>query len=281
MNGRELAAVEPHAGTPQLVVLAVHKPPGVLTAWGPDARSGRATLDALQLSAFAPDSRKLMHVGRLDVDSEGLLLVTNDGALAHSLAHPSLAPRKVYVASVVALPLTRSATLRPVSGPCGDVAALVARLCAPQGLLLPADPRDGAAGAAASAAAPRARALSARALSPAAAAAAAPHASAAACPPTGDSSSAPTRALVEIVVAEGRKRLVRRLVAACGWRVDRLVRTAVGPVALGALLPGACRVLAPHEVAALVAATRGGKSPRDSESASDFELVGAGAARLL
>jgi 23S rRNA pseudouridine2605 synthase len=59
------------------------------------------------------------------------------------------------------------------------------------------------------------------------------------------------RLLVEVEVTEGRNRLVRRLLAAVGLPVDRLVRTRMGPVVLGELRPGRSRVLTADEVGAL------------------------------
>jgi len=68
---------------PGLVYLAFNKPAGVLTAMS-DPR-GRKTV-----SDFLGDrSERLFHIGRLDYDTEGLMLLTNDGELAHRLAHPS------------------------------------------------------------------------------------------------------------------------------------------------------------------------------------------------
>jgi 23S rRNA pseudouridine2605 synthase len=59
------------------------------------------------------------------------------------------------------------------------------------------------------------------------------------------------RAAVRLVMGEGRKREVRRLLAAVGLPVLRLVRLRVGPVRLGALPPGEVRELEPEEVQAL------------------------------
>jgi 23S rRNA pseudouridine2605 synthase len=61
------------------------------------------------------------------------------------------------------------------------------------------------------------------------------------------------RALVEVVLHEGRNHIVRRLLAAVGHPVERLVRTAVGPVLLGGQRPGAIRDLTPDELAGLFA----------------------------
>src|SRR3954454_1891833 len=77
-----------------LVHLAVHKPRGLLSAM--TAAEGRACVGDL-VAAYGPG---LHHVGRLDVESEGLLLVTNDGALSHRLTHPSFGVTKRYLVEV-------------------------------------------------------------------------------------------------------------------------------------------------------------------------------------
>src|SRR5947209_5681677 len=77
-----------------LVYLAMNKPRGVVSAM--DDERGRAALaDYLD---HVP--QRVFHVGRLDADSEGLLLLTNDGALAHRLTHPSFGVSKTYLAEV-------------------------------------------------------------------------------------------------------------------------------------------------------------------------------------
>ncbi|WP_322768170.1 pseudouridine synthase [Frankia sp. Cr1] len=77
-----------------LVHLALNKPVGVLSAMADDR--GRPTVADL----VADHGPGLFHVGRLDADSEGLLLVTNDGDLAHRLAHPSFGVAKTYLVEV-------------------------------------------------------------------------------------------------------------------------------------------------------------------------------------
>jgi len=61
-------------------------------------------------------------------------------------------------------------------------------------------------------------------------------------------------ALVEIILHEGRKHVVRRMLAASGHPVSRLVRTDVGPIRLGDLRPGASRELSTREIGELYAA---------------------------
>ncbi len=79
---------------PGLVYLAFNKPPKVLTAMS-DPRGRRTVADFL-----GDQSQRLFHIGRLDYDTEGLMLLTNDGELAHRLAHPSFEVAKTYLADV-------------------------------------------------------------------------------------------------------------------------------------------------------------------------------------
>jgi 23S rRNA pseudouridine2605 synthase len=137
----------------------------------------------------------LFHVGRLDYDTEGLLLLTNDGELAHRLAHPSYGVLKTYLAEVTG----------SVPGNLGK------RLAA--GIEL----EDGMV-----------RADGFRIVDRAAA-----------------------KTLVEISVHEGRKRVVRRMLAEAGHPVTRLVRTQFGPVRLGRLAPGTTRELTRGEIGEL------------------------------
>jgi 23S rRNA pseudouridine2605 synthase len=62
------------------------------------------------------------------------------------------------------------------------------------------------------------------------------------------------RTLVEITLHEGRKHIVRRMLAATGHPVSRLVRTDVGPIKLGQLKPGTSRELSTREIGELYAA---------------------------
>ena len=79
---------------PGLVYLAFNKPPKVLTAMS-DPRGRKTVTDYL-----GDRSERLFHIGRLDYDTEGLMLLTNDGELAHRLAHPSYEVAKTYLADV-------------------------------------------------------------------------------------------------------------------------------------------------------------------------------------
>jgi 23S rRNA pseudouridine2605 synthase len=80
--------------------LALNKPRGyVSTMDDPEGRRNLTDLLAESTQRVAQKER-LFHVGRLDTDTEGLLLLTNDGSLAHKLAHPSFEVPKVYLAEV-------------------------------------------------------------------------------------------------------------------------------------------------------------------------------------
>jgi 23S rRNA pseudouridine2605 synthase len=86
------------------VVYALNKPPGVVcTASDPQ---GRPTVVSL-----VPSGLRLYPVGRLDIDTTGLILLTNDGELAHHLTHPRFEVEKTYLA-VLRRPPVRDGTLR-------------------------------------------------------------------------------------------------------------------------------------------------------------------------
>jgi 23S rRNA pseudouridine2605 synthase len=172
-----------------LVYLAVNKPRGVLSAMS-DSRGRRTVADLVQDRA-----ERLFHVGRLDADSEGLLLLTNDGELAHKLMHPSFGVQKTYLATVPG-PVARDVGRRLEQGVVHeDGPAKVDRFRVVQ--------------------------------------------------------SHPPRAIVEVVLHEGRKHIVRRMLAEVGHPVERLVRTAIGPVQLGGQRAGSVRALTRAEVAEL------------------------------
>ena len=172
-----------------LVHLALNKPRGVVsTMTDPQGRPN--------LGDYVEGRReRLFHVGRLDADTEGLILLTNDGALAHRLAHPSYGVPKTYLAEVAGpLPRDIGARLRAgVELDDGIVAVDSFRVV------------DRNAG----------------------------------------------RVMIELVLHEGRKHVVRRLLEAVGHPVERLVRTDIGPVSVGELRPGRTRALTRTEVAQL------------------------------
>jgi len=165
----------------RLRYVLLHKPAGVVTT----ARDpqGRATVVEL-----VPHEPRVVPVGRLDADTTGALLLTNDGQLAHRLAHPRYGVEKTYVAEVEGDP---------------DEDAL-RRLR--EGLELD----DGRTAPA------RARRLG--------------------------------RGRIELVLHEGRKRQVKRMLAAVGHPVARLHRSAYAGLTLEGLEPGTCRELEASEV---------------------------------
>jgi 23S rRNA pseudouridine2605 synthase len=178
-----------------LSYLAFNKPRGVhSTMWDGEGRRCVGDFVKDRIESGGP---RLFHVGRLDADTEGLLLLTNDGDLAHKLTHPSFNVSKTYLAEVPG-PIPRD---------------LGKRLRA--GMVL----EDG--------------------------------------PAKVDAfrlvDSMPGKALVELVLHEGRKHIVRRLLAEVGHPVSKLVRTAVGAVTLGNQRPGSIRVLTRAEVGSLFA----------------------------
>ncbi|MGE0295308.1 pseudouridine synthase [Pseudonocardia sp.] len=172
-----------------VVHLALNKPRGMLSTMSDDR--GRPCVGDVVEGRV----ERLFHVGRLDADTEGLLLLTNDGELGHRLMHPSFEVTKTYVAEVAGqLPRDLGKRLRAgVELEDGPVAVDSFRLV------------DSAAG----------------------------------------------RSMVELVLHEGRKHVVRRLMDEVGHPVLRLVRTAIGEVRLGNQRPGRLRPLTRAEVGSL------------------------------
>lgn len=178
-----------------LVHLALNKPRGWQSTMSDDM--GRPCVGDIVAERIAAGQR-LFHVGRLDADTEGLLLVTNDGELAHRLMHPSYEVPKTYMAWVMGeVPRSLGNKLR-AGVELEDGPIKVDRFSV-------LEARDG-------------------------------------------------RSLVRIVLHEGRKHIVRRLLAEVEHPVERLVRTHVGAVALGDQRPGTLRALGSDEVAALFTA---------------------------
>ncbi len=175
-----------------LVYLAINKPRGMHSTMSDDR--GRPCVGDL-VEHRVRGNKKLFHVGRLDADTEGLMLLTNDGELAHRLMHPSFEVPKTYLATVEgAVPRGLGKKLRTGveldDGPARvDDFAVV--------------------------------------------------------------DAVPGKTMVQVVLHEGRKRIVRRMLAAVGYPVQELVRTDIGAVKLGDQRPGSIRVLSRKEIGEL------------------------------
>jgi 23S rRNA pseudouridine2605 synthase len=176
---------------PGLVYYLAYKPTGMVST--ADDPQGRPIVVDL-----VPADSRVVPVGRLDADSEGLIILTNDGDFTLRITHPRYGVHKTYVALVDGMVDS------------GLPATLVAGV----------DLDDG-----------RARALRARVI---------------------DRSR--DASIVEMVMGEGRNRIVRRMLDAAGHPVRRLTRTAIGPVTDQQLEPGTSRPLTVDEVRSLYAA---------------------------
>lgn len=180
---------------PEIETHLLYKPVGVISTTA-DPQGRKTVVDLIA------SEKRLYPVGRLDADSEGLILISNDGDLTNRITHPRYGIAKKYLALVDGVPST-SQLRRLVSG---------------------VELEDGAA-----------HAQSARLL---------------------DSSDG--RALVEMVMVEGRNREVRRMLAEIGHETVSLVRTAIGPIIDQGLQPGESRLLSATEVRDLL---ESGNSP--------------------
>jgi 23S rRNA pseudouridine2605 synthase len=176
---------------PDLASYIVYKPVGTVST--ADDPHGRPIVVDL-----VPREPRVYPAGRLDADSEGLMVLTNDGDLALRITHPRYGVHKTYV--VLAAGMLRPATVRRlidgVDLDDGPAAAVDARII---------DESEG-------------------------------------------------RSLVEITMNEGRKRIVRRMFDVVGHPVERLVRTAIGPIRDANLAPGEHRELSVDEIRAMYAA---------------------------
>jgi len=177
---------------PDTAVFAFNKPRGVISTMSDD--EGRPCVG----DWVAGRTERLFHVGRLDADTEGLLILTNDGELANRLGHPSHQIDKTYVATVR-----------------GQITPQELRALR-EGVEL----EDGFA-----------QADSARLLQ-----------------------KLPDRSLIEIVIHEGRNRIIRRMMAEVGRPVTDLVRTRIGPIHLGQQRPGVVRAITGGELRSLYTA---------------------------
>ncbi len=207
---------EPLALEP-LRYIMLHKPAGYLSA--PDPRAGYPAWPDL---VKAPE--RLYAVGRLDQDSEGLLLLTNDGELALHLMHPRYEHPKTYLVQVEGVPDPRKLRRWQHGVMLDDGPTLPARVA-----LLREPPFKE----------PRRR-------------------------PPARPGEAPRRSLtawLRFTIREGRKRQIRRMVGLLGHPALRVIRVGLGPLALGDLRPGRWRDLTPGEVRALREAAFHGAEP--------------------
>lgn len=178
----------PVQAAPRHRYLALHKPAGIVSS----ARAERGRSSVVDL---VRGIGRLYPVGRLDVDSEGLVLLTNDGEWAERVLHPRYGHDREYDVTV--------------EGDIADQAALRLR----RGIVL----EEGLARAERVEVISRDRAV----------------------------------ARVRVVLRTGWKRQIRRMFAALGLRVARLVRVRIGSVSLGGLKPGQWRELSAAEVRGL------------------------------
>ena len=180
-----------------LVHLALNKPLGMVSTMSDE--QGRPCIGDL-IEHRVRGNKKLFHVGRLDAETEGLILLTNDGELANRLMHPSYEVPKTYLATVAGqVPRGLGKKLRAgvelEDGPARvDDFAMVDTI--------------------------------------------------------------PGRSLVKVTLHEGRKHIVRRLLAEVGFPVEALVRTDIGSVSLGEQRPGSIRALTRKEIGELYKAVR-------------------------
>ena len=173
------------------VYYAVHKPPGILTTiHDPEKRP-----DLSSLTARLKEKQRVFPVGRLDFNSSGLLLLTNDGELAQRLTHPRFGVKKAYRVKLSECPDEK------------DLALVRKGIRLEDGMTAPA----------------RVKVVE----------------------------KLKRNAWIEIEIHEGRNRQVRRMFAALGYFVEKLIRIRVGPVSLGPLAPGGLRPLSPVEIKAL------------------------------
>ena len=189
VSGQRLPPVSPH------VYLVLYKPTGVVSTMSDP--HGRPTISDL----VADRPERLFHVGRLDTDTAGLLLLTNDGEFAQRMAHPSYEVDKTYVAEVDGRvsKATVEQLLAGVELDDGPVTVSAAHVVG-QGV------QD--------------------------------------------------RSIIELVIHEGRNRIVRRLLDHVGHPVRKLTRIAIGPIQLTGMKSGEIRDLTNDELGALLDAAK-------------------------
>ncbi len=173
--------------TQNMVYFLLNKPDGVVTT-SSDPQGRTTVLELVESSV------RIFPVGRLDMNTEGLIILTNDGRLAHLLTHPSSGISKEYLARVEGDPSP------------GAIRRLREGVELDDGVTSPAQV------------------------------------------------SRVSEGLLRIVIHEGRNRQVRRMCAAIGHEVTRLVRTRIGPLQDATLSPGSSRQLSLGEVRRLMEA---------------------------
>ena len=165
--------------------IALHKPLGVVTT-ASDEQGRKTVMDLI------PNPRGLTYVGRLDINTTGLLLLTTDGDAVHRLTHPRWHLGRRYVA------LVHGQTTAALTALVKKPTVVEGRPVKVTGLRV----REGKDG----------------------------------------------RSVVDLLIHEGRNRIVRKWFEALGCKVDRLARLQYGPIKLGDLAEGQWRVLEPKEV---------------------------------
>jgi len=215
--GRDLVEVDgrPLGEEPELKYIVLNKPAGVIVT-AKDTRKRRAVTELIPSSLG-----RVFPVGRLDLNTEGLLLLTNDGSLAFRLTHPRFGVEKTYEVLVREKPdeWTLKALAEGVvfgeglrSSPA-KVSYLGGREC------------GGGKGGAGKARQDRVGEVS-------------------------------RGHLIRLTIGEGKKRQVRRMCKAVGLTVISLTRTEFGPLKLGDLATGSWRELAGWELKALMASAK-------------------------
>lgn len=171
------------------IYLALNKPRGILSTLS-DPENRPHLGDLLQ-----DRHERLFHVGRLDKDSEGLLLLTNDGDLSHRATHPSFSLPKNYLLELKGMVSKEVAEAFRNGVELDDGMAKVDKLT-----VLPGQPG---------------------------------------------------RTLFDVVIHDGRNQILRRMGAATGLTIERLIRIGMGPIKLGELTPGKWREIQGAELLSL------------------------------
>lgn len=171
---------------PKLIYILLNKPKGYVTT-ASDELGRKTVFDLL------PDDFRLFPVGRLDKDTVGALLLTNDGAFAFQLIHPKFNVDKIYQVSLN----------KPIKNE--HVKKLLSGILLEEGVTSPCQVKI----------------------------------------------VRPDRKKIEVILHEGRKRQVRRMLKSLGYEVVNLIRTQFGTLTLKNLKPGEWRYLTDQEVADL------------------------------